>query len=270
MDAATLLPVIQSASDVGSAVAHRLKRGGLHPVLLETPAPTATRRMMSFAGAVHAGEALLEGVRGVRCLAPDEALALRRDPGVIPVLIAPALELPPGWRPDVLVDARMRKRQRPPVQMGLAALVIGIGPGFQAGEHAHAVIESNWGEHLGAVLWQGATEAYTGQHRQVEGFGKERYLYAPHGGTFRTTLDVGSPVRAGEPVGWVGEAALLAEIDGTLRGLAYDGVAAAPGAKLAEIDPTSDPRNWSGIATRPGRIAEGVWRAIQERWPELT
>ena len=65
MDRTALLPVIQSASDVGSAVAHRLKRAGLHPVVLESPAPTATRRRMAFAGAIFAGEAMLEGVRGV-------------------------------------------------------------------------------------------------------------------------------------------------------------------------------------------------------------
>lgn len=269
MDASTLLPVIQSASDVGSAVAHRLKRAGLHPVLLESPAPMATRRRMSFAGAVHAGEARLEGLLGVRCTDPTQALARRRETGVIPVLISATLDPPDPWRPDVLVDARLRKKQQPPVQLQRAALVIGIGPGFQAGVHAHAVIESNWGEQLGAVLWRGTTAAYTGVHRQVEGFGRERYLYAPHGGTFRTALDVGSPVRAGEPVGRVGETPLLAEIDGTLRGLAYDGLEAAPGAKLAEIDPSSDPGNWSGIATRPARIADGVLRAIQERWPEL-
>jgi xanthine dehydrogenase accessory factor len=269
MDSTALLPVIQSASDVGSAVAHRLKRAGLHPVLLESAAPTATRRRMAFAGAVHAGEARLEGVRAVRCADARAALALRLTPDAVPLLVSEALAPPEDWRLDVLVDARMRKRQQPPVQIQRAVLVVGIGPGFRAGVHAHAVIESNWGEQLGALLWTGEAQAYTGQHRKIEGFGRERYLYAPHAGRFRTALDVGSPVRAGEAVGRVGETPLLAEIGGTLRGLAYDGVEAASGAKLAEIDPTSDPKNWSGIAARPGRIADGVLRAIIERWPEL-
>lgn len=269
MEAAALLTVVQGASDVGSAVAHRLKRAGLHPVVLESPAPTATRRRMAFAGAMFTGEAVLEGLRGLRCTAQAAALLHRNEPDVVPILAAPAFEPPAQWRLDVLVDARMRKKQQPPVQIQRAALVIGIGPGFQAGVHAHAVIESNWGQRLGAVIWEGGTEDYTGTHREIEGFGRERYLYAPHAGVFHTRLDVGVPVQAGEPVGYVDQTPLAAEISGALRGLAYDGVRVEEGTKLAEIDPTADPANWSGIATRPARIADGVLQAICERWPDL-
>jgi xanthine dehydrogenase accessory factor len=269
MEAAALLVVIQSASDIGSAVAHRLKRAGLHPIVLETPAPTATRRRMAFAGAMFTGEVRLEGLRGVRCAAPAAALLHRNERDAVPILAVPDFEPPSQWRLDVLVDARMRKKLQPAVQIHRAALVIGIGPGFQAGVHAHAVIESNWGERLGAVIWQGGTEEYTGKHREIEGFGRERYLYAPHAGSFHTRLDVGSPVRPGDPVGFVDRTPLVAQIGGALRGLAYDGVRVTEGTKLAEIDPTADPRNWSGIATRPGRIADGVLAAIRARWPDL-
>ncbi|HEX7929089.1 MAG TPA: hypothetical protein VF678_15950, partial [bacterium] len=187
MDLAALLPVIQSASDVGSAVAHRLKRAGLHPVMLESPEPTATRRRMAFAGAMFTGAATLEGIRGVRCPDADAALSLRLAPDTVPILAMPTFAPPAGWALDVLVDARMRKKQQPPGQRDRAAFVVGIGPGFVAGDQAHVVIESNWGDHLGDVIHTGGTEAYTGKHKRIEGFGRERYLYAPAGGTFHTT-----------------------------------------------------------------------------------
>ncbi|HEX7928379.1 MAG TPA: hypothetical protein VF678_12360, partial [bacterium] len=79
-------------------------------------------------------------------------------------------------------------------------------------------------------------------------------------------LDVGASVRAGQPIARIGDTPLLAEIDGAIRGLAFDGVTVAPGTKVAEIDPTSDPQFWSGIATRPAKIADGVLRAILERF----
>ena len=41
-------------------------------------------------------------------------------------------------------------------KLGDAPLVIGIGPGFSAGDNAHAVIETNRGYHLGRVIWRGA------------------------------------------------------------------------------------------------------------------
>jgi len=264
----SLLAVILSASDIGSAAAHALKRAGLHPVLVESPAPAATRRRMAFAGAVHAGRAELEGLEALRCAGPGEALAARERPGVIPLLPSAGLEVPPDWRLDVLVDARMRKRERGPRLIGRAALTVGIGPGFRAGEQVDAVIESNWGPRLGAVLWEGGAEEYTGQHRQIEGFGNERYLYAPRGGRFRTALDVGAPVRPGDIVGTVAGVPLAAMIGGVLRGLAYDGLEVGEGAKLAEIDPTGDPANCTGIAHRPARIAQGVVEAVRTRWPE--
>jgi xanthine dehydrogenase accessory factor len=259
------LMLIKSASDVGSAVAHRLKGAGYRPVLLESPTPGATRRLMCFAPAVFTGEAELEGLRARRCAGPGEAEALAGEPGLIPLLVGD-LDAPPAPSAlpvRVLVDARLRKRREPPVQIGAAPLVIGIGPGFQAGVHCHVVIESNWGEALGRVLSEGASEAYTGRHRVVEGLGRERYLYAPCAGTFHSELDVLSPVRAGQAVGRVDDTPLLAEAAGILRGLAYSGLRVEAGAKLAEIDPSGDPANCRGIATRPARIAAGVLEAVE-------
>lgn len=253
--------LIKSASDIGSAVAHRLKGAGYRPILLESPTPNATRRLMSFAGAVHDGTAELEGLVARRCADAEEALALASEPGVVPLLVVD-LDAPLPLPADVLVDARMRKRREPPVQIGEARLVIGIGPGFRAGVHCHAVIESNWGEHLGAVFSEGASEPYTGKHRRIAGLGRERYLYAPRAGTFRSELNVLAPIHEGDTVGWVDDAPLRAEAGGILRGLAWSGLAVEAGAKLAEIDPTSDPANCRGIASRPARIATGVLEAM--------
>jgi xanthine dehydrogenase accessory factor len=256
------IQAIQSASDIGSAVAHRLKSAGYRPVLLESAAPGATRRLMSFAGAVHAGTAELEGLTARRCAGPAEAQALAGQAGVIPLLVLePDAALP--LAASALVDARMRKRREPPVQIGAAPLVIGIGPGFRAGVHCHVVIESNWGERLGAVITEGGSEPYTGRHRVVAGLGRERYVYAPRAGAFRTELDVLAPVQAGQVVGWVDDAPLIVEAAGILRGLAYSGLRVEAGAKLVEVDPTGDPANCRGIHTRAARIAAGVLAAME-------
>lgn len=255
--------VIKSASDIGSAVAHRLKRGGYRPVLLESAAPGATRRLMSFAGAVHAGTATLEGLHAERCDRPASALRMAGRPGVIPLLVAEQ-DAPLPFAAEVLIDARMRKKRTPPVQIGEATLVIGIGPGFRAGVHAHVVVESNWGENLGHIIREGESEPYTGKHRVIGGMARERYLYAPHAGTFRTGRELLAPVAAGEVVGWVDETPLTARAGGILRGLAYPGLRVDAGAKLAELDPTGDPANSRGIGERPARIAEGVLEAIAQ------
>ena len=45
-------------------------------------------------------------------------------------------------RPDVLIDARMRKREIPERQAGLAPLTIGLGPNFLAGLSTDLVVET--------------------------------------------------------------------------------------------------------------------------------
>lgn len=259
------LHIVKSAHDIGSAVAHRLHRAGHATLLLEDPAPVATRRLMCFAGAVHEGRAELEGLSALRCQTVEEARAMLEAGEAIPLLTGnldaplPRLQQQPV---QVLVDARMRKKAVPPVQIGAAHLTIGIGPGFHAGRQVHRVIESNWGDNLGRVIRQGSSDAYTGKHRVVEGLGAQRYLYAPHAGVFRETLELLAPVQPGQEVGRVDGTPLLSEAGGILRGIAWTGLRVEAGAKLAEIDPTGDPANCQGIGDRPARIAEGVLEAI--------
>lgn len=260
---------IKGGGDIGSAVAHALLGAGLKPILAEQPAPVISRRRMALGSALHEGEAMLEGVRGRAVETAEAALACLEEPRCVPVLAWTAERAPQGIVAAVVVDARMRKKQQPPVQIGEAALVIGIGPGFEAGVHAHVVVESDWGEQLGRVIRQGASRAYTGQPRVVEGFGKERYLYAPHGGIFHTPRDVAEPVEAGDELGRVDDTPLLARIGGVLRGVAHDGVTVTEGAKLAEVDPRGDPAACVGIGERPRRIAEGVLEAVRETLPQL-
>ena len=64
----------------------------------------------------------------------------------IPVLVDPNCHLLNAPQLEILamIDARMMKRT-PDLGMEAAPLVIGLGPGFIAGENCHAVIETNAG-----------------------------------------------------------------------------------------------------------------------------
>lgn len=260
---------IKGAGDIGSAVAHLLRGAGLRPILCEGPAPVVSRRRMALASAVYEGEAHLEGLRAVRCETLPAALEALDAPGCIPVLVWKAEGAPVPGLPEVVVDARMRKKQQAPLQLHEAPLVVGIGPGFVAGEQVHAVVETNWGDDLGRVIWQGGALDYTGQHRVVEGHGKDRYVYAPRQGRFFTELDVLDMVKAGQVVGRVDDTPLCAPIDGILKGLAQGGIAVAEGAKLVEVDPRGEAQYCIGIGERPGRIADGAMQAIREKMPHL-
>jgi len=217
---------------------------------------------MAFTDAVFDGRADLAGITAVRI---DDVQGLERslaEQRVVPVLLgdfAAALAL---LVPDVLVDARMRKRSQPEIQLGLAALTVGLGPNFVAGETVDVAVETSW-EALGAVISQGATQPLSGEPRAIIGHARDRYRYAPHAGVFRTTSAIGDLVNAGQALAFVDATPLTAPLSGVIRGLTHDGVLVLTSTKIIEIDPRGSGALVHGIGERPARVADGVSRAVK-------
>jgi xanthine dehydrogenase accessory factor len=76
-------------------------------------------------------------------------------------------------------------------------LVIGLGPGFEAGKDVHAVIETNRGHNLGRVILKGCPEPDTGIPGNMAGYTHERVLRSPGQGIFHSELDIGVPSKKG-------------------------------------------------------------------------
>lgn len=198
MGAMTIL--VRGVGDVGSAVAHQLFQAGYAVALHDTAQPATTRRGMAFADAIFDGRADLHGVTAVRLDDPAalaEMLTARR---AIPVVVAPLGDVLAVLAPDVLVDARMRKRVHPETQRGLAPLTIGLGPNFRAVETTDLAVETTW-ESAGTVVAAGATRPLAGEPREIAGHGRDRYVYVPVAGVFRTGYQIGDDVRAGDSAG---------------------------------------------------------------------
>jgi len=255
--------VIKGGGDVGSAVAHMLFGHGYIPVIVEGVTPSTTRRRMAFATAVFDGEAELEGVRAERVESLAALRALLTWKKVVPVFVGKLEDVLREFSPSIVIDARMRKREIPEVQITQAPLVIGLGPGFVAGQSVHVVIETNRGPDLGRVITEGSAEPYTGEPISIAGYKRERYAYAPVAGAFHTHLEIGATVHAGDLLGQVESHELRAQVAGVIRGITKDGVEVKQGAKVAEVDPRGQEEFLTGIAERPRKIAEGVLEAIR-------
>ena len=255
--------LIRGANDVGSAVALGLFAAGYAVVIHEDPQPTTARRRMSFTDAVFDGQAVLDGVEA-RLMAGksrlEESLAAHQ---AIPVAVTDFYKLLKLLRPTVLVDAQMRKHQKPEAQRRLAELTIGLGPNFIAGATTDLAIETNWGASLGQIIERGATSPLQGEPREIEGHGRDRYVYAPIAGIFHTSLQIGDFVTQGQEVAHIDSTPLLAPVTGSLRGLTHDGVSVTPKTKIIEVDPRNHNAQIFGIGERPARIAQGVLTAIQ-------
>lgn len=242
--------LVRGIGDVGSAVAHAARVAG-HVVLIhDVAAPTVHRRAMSFADAMFDGSATLDGLTCVRADAP-EALGAGLVASALPYAEALA-----DFRPDALVDARLRKRAAPEDLRAEAPLAIGLGPGFDAWKNCHVAVETSW-EALGRVVRDGPTLPLRGEPKALAGAGRERLVYAPAAGTFRTVARIGDRVAAEQVVGTVGTAPIAAPLAGTIRGLVHDGVSVVAGTKLLEIDPRAQ-ADVAGLGERPRAIAAAV------------
>ena len=275
--------LVRGIGDVGSAVAHRLFGAGHRVVIHDVPAPAAARRGMAFTDVLFDGPVVLEGVtcRRIEQLselpaASGEVLLretggsgelLLRETGWIAATTLPLEDVVASLRPAVLVDARMRKRAVPEPQRHLAALTIGLGPNFVAGETTDLVVETGWGERLGTVLTEGSPAPLAGEPRTYGGHARDRFVYAPARGMFRTTAAIAERVQAGQVVATLDGVGLAAPLDGILRGLTHDGVVVEQGTKCIEVDPRGDIRHVIAIGERPGAIGDAVVRAVRASRP---
>lgn len=262
------LVLVRGSGDIGSAVAHALFATQQKVILQDDPAPAHTRRGMAFTDAFFDGKAELENVITKRSTLGVHLQSMLACGRAIPALTNDWRDVVDAIHPHVLIDARMRKRAMPETLRGAAALTIGLGPNFVAGDTTDIVIETSW-EALGRVIEQGAPLPLRGEPRPIGGRGRERYVYAPRQGVFETQTAIGEYVEARQVIATLAGTPIRAPLSGRLRGLTHSGVEVAQGAKIVEVDPREPDADVYGISERPRRIAAGVLAALKEitkRW----
>lgn len=253
--------LVRGSGDVASAVAHRLFALGHQVAIHDVAQPAYIRRGMSFTDAVFEGKVQLQGTWAKRVATRADLNHMLRCGRAIPLVLDSFEESLPAIRPDVLVDARMRKQTVPESQRHYAGLTIGLGPNFVAGEQTDVVIETAW-EALGRIIYEGPSLPLAGEPRQLGGVGRERCLYAPAAGVVIAEAEIGVWKNQGEAVARLGTLPLCAPISGYVRGICRSGVEVAAGAKVLEMDPRREDANLFGLGERPLRIAEAVAQVV--------
>jgi len=252
--------VVRGGGELATAAARLLFLSGLPVVVLERTQPLAVRRLVAFSEAVVVGEIVVDGVRARRVPAAE----LRPEADFVPVAVDPEGSTIARLRPRVLVDARMLKRNDG-TSRGDAPLVIGLGPGFVAGEDVHAVVETQRGADLGRVLWAGAAEPDSAHPAAVLGYTEKRVVRAPSAGAFRAEARIGDIVIPGQVLGLVGTTPVTATIAGLVRGLIADGVEVPAGIKIGDIDPRGPGVDPARISDKARAVAAGVLEAVLVR-----
>ncbi|MFH0768771.1 MAG: selenium-dependent molybdenum cofactor biosynthesis protein YqeB [Chloroflexota bacterium] len=265
MELKNLVILIKGGGEVASGVAHRLAHAHFRVCMTETSQPLAVSRGTTFSEAVFDGVKTIEGVTAKLVSPSSEEINRVWQQGNIPLVIDPKASIKEQINPEVLVDATMAKRN-PGIKLTDAPLVIGLGPGFQAGRDVHIVIETNHSNNLGKVILEGEAEEDTGTPVAIDGLTKERVVWAPHAGNFTTDKHIGDSVDSHETIGWIEEQPIEAPVSGMLRGLIRNGVTVSKGSKLIEVDPVNDGAICFDIRDKMRAIGGGVLEAILMRF----
>ena len=296
-----LLIICRGAGDLATGIIHRLHRAGHRVIALETDYPAAIRRQVSFCEAVYDGSAAVEDVtaRLVPALADAEtdtetysgendtpaahivsekwdssAIEAVLEAGEVPLLIDPKGESIELLRPDVVVDAIIAKKNLG-TTINMAPLVIGIGPGFTAGQDVHLVIESMRGHNLARIITDGMAQPNTGVPGNIAGFTSERVIHAPAAGYIHDVRKIGDIVQKGDEIARIYPdkesydnalseyVPVNATITGIIRGLIREGYYFRKGFKIADIDPReSELTNCFTISDKARSIAGSVLEAV--------
>ena len=280
------LVVLRGGGDLATGVAWRLQRAGFRIAILELAQPRAVRRAVSAAQALFSGSHTVEGVRFMVANNSQAAAFANGQPwasaalldattidnvnsdgnstaSAVPVFIDERMELLPVLAPQVLVDARLKKRALD-THLEMAPLVVGLGPGFVVGQHCHAVVETQRGHTLGRVYATPGAAALpdTGIPESVAGHTAERVLRAPCNGALLAQVEIGALLEPGAVVCTVAGRVVSAPFAGVLRGLIQSGLQVAEGEKIGDVDPRSNRAHCFTISDKALAIAGGVLEAV--------
>ena len=270
-----ILIICRGGGDLATGIVHRLFRAGFPVLVLETDSPAAIRRQVSFSEAVYDGTATVEGVTAERIASANRAAVNHvLEEGRVPLLVDPEGSSIPLLKPDIVVDAIIAKKNLGTAKE-MAPLVIGVGPGFTAGEDVDLVVESMRGHNLARIFTTGSALPNTGIPGNIGGFTKERVLHAEAAGYMKNIRQIGDIVEKGEEIAWIYEkmtedgtfsgsyVSVEASISGMIRGLIREGYHFQKGFKIADIDPReSELANCFTISDKARSIGGSVLEAV--------
>lgn len=253
--------IVRGGGDIASGTINRLHNMGFRVLVLEISKPNFIRRKVCYGEAVYEGEFSLEGTVSKLACSLEEIYSIWEEKK-IPVYIDSEMKILEKLSPDVIIDGILAKKNLG-MSKELAPVTIGLGPGFEAGKNVHAVIETNRGHNLGRIIYEGKAAENTGIPGIIQGYGKERVIYASAEGILKTVHDIGDVVQKDEIIAYIGTEPVKASLTGLIRGMIRGGSFVKKGLKISDIDPREDQlENCYTISDKARTISGGAAEAV--------
>lgn len=232
------LVIVRGAGDIATGSIQKLHRAGFRVVALEVKEPTAIRRTVALSDAIFTGEAKVEDIVARRV---DNLFEIEKafEDKVVPVMVDTECKILEQIEPEVIVDAILAKKNLG-TKIDMAKGTVALGPGFVAGQDVDIVIETNRGHDLGRLIFDGPAAENTNKPGNIDGFTRERVLYAPESGKIQNRHEIGDIVESGEVIAIVEGEPVVAKISGILRGIIRDNTEVFKGMKIGDVDPRKE------------------------------
>lgn len=254
--------LIKGAGDLATGIAVRLYNAGHQILMTEIQEPMTVRRYVAFSRSVYENEASVEGIQSKLATSYKEAEQIIND-GNVAVMVDPEAAVKGEFEPDVIVDAILAKYNTG-TKIDDAPFVIGVGPGFTAGEDCHCVIETKRGHTLATVIWKGSAIPNTGVPGNVGGYTLERLIKSSAEGIMQPVAHIGDQVKEGQVVAYTGGQPVYALMSGIVRGMLQDGVQVTKALKIGDIDARCEISHCFTISDKARAIGGGVLEAITQ------
>ena len=252
--------LIKGAGDLATGIASRLYGAGHQILMTEISEPLTVRRTVALSRAVYEGCAEVEEMKAFRADSKEEAEKILGR-GDIPVTVDPEAECRAWYRPDVVVDAILAKKNLG-TEITDAPFVVGVGPGFTAGADCHCVVETKRGHSLGNIIWRGSALPNTGVPGNVGGYTTQRLIRASADWQMEPRVKIGDCVEAGQVVAVTGGRPVYAQMSGIVRGMLQEGVLVTENLKIGDIDARAEISHCYTISDKARAIGGGVLEAV--------
>ena len=253
------LIVVRGAGDLATASIIRLHNSGFKVIALDIEKPTVIRRTVSFAQAMFDKQMTVEGVTAKLCDIDSVNKVL--EEGFVPVVIDPEGEVIRRYKPTVVVDSIIAKKNLG-TNRDMAPFTVALGPGFKAPDDVSCVIETARGHNLARLIYNGSASPNTGIPGNIAGFTTERVIHSPCEGIFRATKKIGDIVKRGDVIAYVGETEVLASLDGMIRGLLHDDLYVPEHFKISDIDPRGENADYLTCSDKARALSGSVLEAV--------
>lgn len=230
--------IVLGGHTIGTAVAIAARRAGYRVVVCDGVDPPWTRRGQSFTNAWYLGNAEVDGEAAQFCASVKSIPSVLERRSLVAATTWSWQGVAAALAARVLVDTRAdgeRAMLRDVAPEGL--LTVGVGR-VAPGVHVHIAADG-----------AGADDGV-------------RTVAAGGAGRFATARRIGDRVLAGETIGAIGNASVMAPCSGVLLGLSARGARLAAGQTVVEVDPAGCPARCFQPDARSRATAERVIAAL--------